>query len=877
MECPDEPTLVDYARGKLGSDIRGAVEAHAIDCPGCTAILSGLAETRVDDTGRASAVPAAAEAPVVGSHIGRFRVERMVGAGGMGVVYRALDPELDRPVALKLLRPELLSPVARARLLREAQAMARLSHPNVVVVYEVGGFRDQTFLVMEYVEGQTLRDWLRAEKRPVAAIVELFVQAGRGLAAAHAAGIVHRDFKPGNVLVGNDGRARVTDFGLARGAGQVDPLADTATGFSPHSPLHDDMTQPGTLIGTPAYMPPEQRRHQRGSEKSDQWSFCASLHEALYGVLPGGAPAPRDVPAAIHQVILRGLREDPADRWPSMEALLDALVRDPARRRRRVALALGGAAIVVAGVAAPMVLGSQRCGDDKLAETWGPRQRDAVRAAFVATKLPNAGDLAGQTIASLDAYAVDWTKLRDAACRARGALSERASDLRMACLDQRRRDLGAVAGVLARGDEKTVLYAADVRAALPPPAVCDDVATLTTIPAPEPAIRERVAEAQTSRTIAVALGKAGRNLDAIGRLSDVVAEARRLGYAPLEATALLSLGTIQASIADAPAARQSFLAGVAAADEARDDATKGALWLGLAYQQGVAQGQFEDAHQDIRYAEAALRRAETAGMDVTVKRLNLDQIEALVLFKELRYSEADVAMQRAMRQLDRANLADLDTATLLMNYGVMLKNGGRLAEAEVEYRKALDLFSKATTEAHPLVAAVWNNLADVRADVGDLEGARAAAQTSAGLREKYLPGSVPLGLSYVNLGETLRRLGKLDDALGYIRRAIDIFTAKQGPDGAYLGYALATLGSILYDEGKPGEAVAPLERALRIREAGKTPPSLLAETQLALGMALWDARRDPRGRALVAAARAGLGGKDLAAAESWLAKHPEKR
>jgi tetratricopeptide (TPR) repeat protein/predicted Ser/Thr protein kinase len=875
MNCPDEPTLVDYARGQLGSSRRGAVHAHATDCPACAAVLSGLAETRADMSGRSGATGASSEPPEPGTYIGRFRVERMVGAGGMGVVYRALDPELDRAVAIKLLRPELLSPHARARLLREAQAMARLSHPNVVVVYEVGGFREQTFLVMEYVDGRTLRDWLRADKRAVPAIVDMFVQAGRGLAAAHAAGIVHRDFKPGNVLVGDDGRARVTDFGLARGSGAPDhPSADIPGGFSPGSPLHSDMTQPGTLIGTPAYMPPEQRRRGRGSEKSDQWSFCASVHEALHGVLPGGVPLSKDVPAAIQQVILRGLRDEPDDRWPSMEALLDALARDPARRRRRIALA-AGLTVVAAAVAVPLALRGPSCGDDKLAETWGPSQRDAVRAAFAATHVPAADALAGESVAALDAYAADWAKLREVACRTRGALSERAADLRMACLDQRRRDLGAVVAVLARADDKTVHNAAAVRAALASSAACEDVALLTAIPAPAPAIRERVAEAQTSRTIGLALGKAGRHVEAIGRLNDVVAEARRLGYAPLEATALLSLGTNQSEMSDYAAARQSFLTGVAAADEARDDATKGALWLGLAYQLGAVQHQFEEAHQDIRYAEAALRRAEAAGIDVRVKRLQLDQTEALVLYAEHRPNEADVAMQRALRALERAKLADLDIATLLMNYGVLLNNGGRAADAEAQFQRALDLFAKTTSESHPTVAMLWNNIANARAALGDLDGALAASRKSVALREAYLPGSLALALSYTNLGELVSRTGKLDDALAAVRRAVDILDTKQ-PDGAYIGYALTSMGSILIDQGKPAEAVQPLERALRIRTAQKTEPALLAETRLALGLALWETRHDPRAHELVATARADLSGDALAEANAWLAKHPDR-
>jgi hypothetical protein len=280
----------------------------------------------------------------------------------MGVVLEAHDPELDRKVAIKLLRPELgTGPEGlerSARLQREAQAMARLSHPNVVAVYEVGRIEDQVFIAMELVLGSTLRAWMRAP-RPWRAVVAMFVAAGRGLAAAHAAGMVHRDFKPDNVLVGHDGRARVTDFGLVTGERrQVDTPASSLMSMS--------LTGEGETLGTPTYMSPEHWDGERIDARSDQFSFCVSLWEAVYGRRPfvgegvagvraavreGRVAPPPDgasVPRWLERALRRGLARAPADRWPSMTALLDALEARLALRRRAPWLALGGVAVVAA-------------------------------------------------------------------------------------------------------------------------------------------------------------------------------------------------------------------------------------------------------------------------------------------------------------------------------------------------------------------------------------------------------------------------------------------------------------------------------------------------------------------------------------------------
>src|SRR5215470_10802797 len=347
-------------------------------------------------TAAASATPD--DPPVsLGATLGRYRLERELGAGAMGVVHAAFDPDLERRIALKVLKAATAAAEARDRLLREARAMARLSHPNVVTVYEVGTAGGRDFVAMELIHGETLAEWLRKARRPPAAILDAFLAAGRGLAAAHAAGIVHRDFKPHNVLRSRDGRIVVTDFGLAREAHDTpSPALDatlpagaisTSTGGSSSSSLLAGLTVTGSLLGTPAYMAPEQWSGGAVTQATDQFAYCVALWEALAGARPYPGPTLDDlrtqvargpaaldasrIPRRVRGILRRGLDPDPARRWPGMEALLARLVR--VQRRPGIALAIAAGAL--AGIAALTV--ALRGGDAPVA-LCDPLARDVA-------------------------------------------------------------------------------------------------------------------------------------------------------------------------------------------------------------------------------------------------------------------------------------------------------------------------------------------------------------------------------------------------------------------------------------------------------------------------------------------------------------------
>ena len=307
-----------------------------------------------------------------GSQIGRFVVVGQLGKGGMGVVYAAHDRELDRQVALKVMRSAAATPEERMRMLREGQAMARITHPNVITVYEVGVTGDLVFLAQELLDGGTLGEWLE-QRHTHAEIVTKFIKAGRGLAAAHAAGLVHRDFKPHNVLLGKDGRVRVADFGLARALGPDDEELPAATranmararledAVSPMSAL----TRTGAVMGTPMFMAPEQHEGQIADARSDQFAFSVALYHALYGSYPFAGktaialadaviagrlekpPRGANVPARLRKIVLRGLSTNREQRYPSMDAMLADLARPASRPLRTFAL-VAGVGVIVAG------------------------------------------------------------------------------------------------------------------------------------------------------------------------------------------------------------------------------------------------------------------------------------------------------------------------------------------------------------------------------------------------------------------------------------------------------------------------------------------------------------------------------------------------
>ncbi|HVZ73445.1 MAG TPA: protein kinase, partial [Polyangia bacterium] len=380
--CLDENAVLAFLEGRLSPVKLAAADAHLSGCEACRELIAESAGVAlsVTEAGENPATTRASPWLARGATIGRYVVLDLVGHGAMGEVYAAFDPQLNRKIALKLLKAGAAgadTATASRRMLREAKAIARLSHPNIVVVHDAGTIDERVFIAMEFVEGQTVSEWLRTARRDRREILDVFRAAGRGLVAAHAAGLVHRDFKPQNVMVASDGAVRVMDFGLASESDDAAAVDGTAMVDAPalDGTVGAAMTRTGTLLGTPAYMAPEQFLTQPADARSDQFSFCVALYEALYGERPfegetvlelarrvgegrvRDAPARSGVPSRLRRILLRGLRRARDERFPSMEALLAELARDPEKERRRVMAAVAGAAalLVVGAVVARTV------------------------------------------------------------------------------------------------------------------------------------------------------------------------------------------------------------------------------------------------------------------------------------------------------------------------------------------------------------------------------------------------------------------------------------------------------------------------------------------------------------------------------------------
>jgi eukaryotic-like serine/threonine-protein kinase len=742
--------------------------------------------------------------PARGMSVGRFILLGSLGTGGAATVLSAYDPQLDRKVALKLLRSDAqggpLSDTARARLVREAQAMARLSHPNVVAVHEVVFGEKSTFLVMEQVAGNSLRHWLAKQARRHPEILDVLLAAGAGLAAAHRAGLVHHDIKPDNILVGDDGRARVSDFGLA-GEGT-----------------------PGS--GTRAYMAPEQLGDGTVDARADQYAFCVTLWEALHGARPPAAPVPpraRKAPRRVYRALLRGLAPDPDSRFPSMDALLASL-----RRPRRLVpwVAAGAAALALVGILA-FVAGrgavAPSCGGAaaRLAGVWDNGRRAAAHAAFQATGLAFADDEWRAASDRLDAYARGWIAMHTDACRAthvEGRQSAALLDLRMDCLERRRARVGSLVELWSRGmDAKTVAAAVDAVENLPPLAECADARALTQarpVPA-EPGLAARIAAARRSVDAAETMFSAGRVAESRAAAAAARVEAEATGWPQARAEATFLEGVTLLNLGD-PRAEPVLVAAARLAWEASDDRLAALALARLADHQTSDRRRAATALLVTDIAEGAQARA---GRDAAM-RIDLLRIRGAAHYMagELPAARRDLDEARAVAAatpaVTRRAIERIDSLLVL----VMEAQGeyaGARAVAEENLRATIAVHG----EEHPLVAVELNNLALVLYRLSDREGSARAFRRSLEIKEK-LEGleTASAATTMGNLGGVEVELGHLEEAEALQQRALAIGEKLLGPEHPTVAVSLTNLALLRREQGRIDEALALDARALAIKE-----------------------------------------------------------
>ncbi|HUQ02152.1 MAG TPA: serine/threonine-protein kinase [Kofleriaceae bacterium] len=846
-----------------------------------------------------------------GDQIDRFILLEQLGAGGMGVVFAARDADLERRVAIKVLRAkhgQAPSAAMRARLLREAQAAARLSHRNVVTVHEVGAVEDgpaagQIFIAMELVDGETLTKW-QATPRAWRDVVATYLQAARGLAAAHAAGLVHRDFKPDNVLVGKDGEVRVTDFGLAAVSGEdaaaaaagLGPRASglgseasdlgggTPTPVSSLSPMMPNakLTSTGDVMGTPLFMAPEQRKSRAVDARADQYAFCVALFRALYGVYPFGVGSEeslarraeafeievvtkRGVPAVVNRVVARGLKPDPGARWRDMAALIAALEETLGAQRRKAigAAAVGGGIVVAAGLAFFAMRGGASSGsvcstgERELQTVWNADARGRASTAFGASGVPDAGEAWRRVEGSVDAWGRDWQSAFTSACRA-ARVEKRESEAvlarREACLTSQLDVLAGVLHVWQRADREIVGRAAE--SALRLPRIADCATPPPVAPGGAAALRQTLSEL-------TALHIAGNFVEALPRAREALGKARELGDRSLEAEAGILLGRLERNAGE-DTARSTFFDAAAASEAAgRDDLAVEAWsdWIYVASAVGVADAEIEAAS---RRAEAALRRAGEDRRLLALLRNNQGNwaYETKKDAEAIRLFEESLALRTELYGPDDPRVADI-LDNLGNAWGGLAGTGpeaGRDAALakSVEYaERGLAIRLRAFGEDSAATARSLHNTASAYETVDRLDEADAYFRRSLGAKERVLGVDHPmLGTTLVLMGRLAERRGRLEESLGHFQRAAKLWDRAEGVGVGPLCTPLGHSIDMLMALGRPLEAIAPADRCAEVQK-GDPPKARGRKREAALA-------RLEAGQTDVALAQL----RDLVAAES---------
>ena len=808
-----------------------------------TVILTPAAAQAPDQPARTPEAPLGA-----GSIVGRYVVLSQLGAGGMGVVYAAYDPELNRRVALKLMHTRtLVATAGKDRMLREAQALARLSHPNVVTIYDVGSVGNRVFLAMELVDGTTLSDWLKASKRPWREIVEMFISAGRGLAAAHAAGVIHRDFKQGNVLVGKDGRARVMDFGLARadqtGPDEPAPSPDLSSELS-RDLLSAELTVTGMLIGTPMYMPPEAHRGELPSEAGDQFSFCVALYTALYGQPPFPPELPSEdpkrwivreprgaVPRWIGDLVMRGLALDPHQRHRSMTALIDALGRDPLRKR----IALASVVLLVA--AGGGVLGVRQldrrhtiaaCEDEgtAIASVWNDARADAIAKAFDATGIKYAGETWQRARISLASYATAWQQTRTAVCKREAVEHSLPAPLARAsrvCLDEQRADLDALVSQFAAPDAAIVPRAATVSASLPLVTACTDLNRLRHQPEPPTDLvtRASVDVLRARLAVAVAANTLGRSADALARAQEVIDGATRVKWPALVLDAKLAAGEAQRGLGAFAEARTLLEeAYFAAASAGRDDTA-----LDAATRLGLIVGVDEKKREGTLWVRHAQMLAERLGHTDDLPAARVATTTARVELALGETAHARELLERAISIEQRVlGMSSPRLAVTLDTLANVQHTAGNFDKALELSERALAIRELVYGPNHPEVATSLGNLATIYGARLDAPKSLELHRQALALREKlYGPDHPDVALALVSLANVLGASGSYTESVELAQRAYAIYVKRLGPEHPSVGKTTGILAKAHFALHNYKEAVEFGEQAVALQQRSLGP------------------------------------------------------
>ena len=796
----------------------------------------------------------------VGEH---FTILRRLGRGGMGVVYLARDARLEREVALKVAGARGSAEAEEQRLRQEAKALAKLAHPNVVAVYEVGSLRGLgVFIAMERIDGGTLRDWLQDPARSPQARLQAVLDAGRGLHAAHETGLVHRDFKPENVLLGQDGRARVSDFGLALEAPSEGRLAQ-------QTPL-DAIEALG--LGTPGYMPPEQLRGDRVDARADQYAFAVVVYEALFGAHPFGEalktvttvgsavralesaperlpPAPKTgsrglvVPARLRHDLLTALQPDPANRHASLAPLLDSLssmltpapgsIKHP-RRWIFGAMATFGTAVALVWSSLPDCAQA----GDPLIETWV-----AVRRPQVVAHAHHA-DIA-RALALMDAYVEGWVGAAKRTCDARDTLGEEAYMERWLCLKDLERDFRAAAAVLATSSTTTDVIRGPSR--LFRPDSCDKSAFARARPAVPRIGGAKIEAAREDIARARALEDAGQFEAALDRARKALSQAQQLDFRPIVVEARYMLGRVEAKLGRYETAAQTLEQSYLLARKAPHDRLAAEIAGQLAYLYGFNLSDVPSAKRWADLALADLERIDVAGPFEARVLMNVGSANAWS-------GETELALEQHTRAIERVRAHrpndHFEVALARVRLGETLAALHRLKDAHAELERAIETLEQSFGASHPALVRPLTKLSLVLAEQGDGPRAVQLGRRAVAVAQDSLgTAHASTGLTLMNLGVVYAHLGRIREAREAYEGAVQSLSAALGPEHPDVALVSTNLG-LVYDElGEFARALKMHEAALdnQRRRLGPDHPSLVPtminRTSALVGLKRWTEAR----------------------------------